>query len=61
MLPIFPLDGSNVVRGLLPERLVFSFDQLGRYGMFLLLILFATRVFSFLAVPVYAVANWLLP
>lgn len=61
MLPIFPLDGSNVLRGLLPERLVFSFDQWGRYGMFVLLLLYATRALSFLLVPVYAVANVLLP
>lgn len=61
MLPIFPLDGSNVLRGLLPERLVFSFDQLGQYGMFVLLLLYATRALSFLTVPVYAVAGILLP
>jgi Zn-dependent protease len=37
LLPIPPLDGSNVLAWLLPERLAYSFLALGRYGFMLLL------------------------
>lgn len=33
MLPLFPLDGFSVVRGLLPERLAREFEKLSPYGM----------------------------
>lgn len=37
LLPIPPLDGSNILAGLLPERLAYSYMSLGRYGFMLLL------------------------
>lgn len=33
MLPLFPLDGFSVVRGLLPARLAGEFEKLAPYGM----------------------------
>ena len=39
MLPLFPLDGFSVVRGLLPERLAHGFEKLSPYGMPILMCL----------------------
>ena len=33
MLPLFPLDGFSVVRGLLPENAARQFEKLSPYGM----------------------------
>ena len=39
MLPLFPLDGFSVVRGLLPEHLARGFEKLMPYGMPILMCL----------------------
>lgn len=47
LIPIFPLDGYNVVLSLLPHNLAEQFAQTAKYGMFFLLALVfsgATRV-----------------
>ncbi|HZP96105.1 MAG TPA: site-2 protease family protein [Candidatus Limnocylindria bacterium] len=48
LIPIPPLDGSNVVYGLLPPRQQYSWRTFQQYGPFLLLflLLLAPRVFS---------------
>ena len=42
MIPIPPLDGGNVLGGLLPDRLAVWFDQVSPYGFILLYILLLT-------------------
>jgi Zn-dependent protease len=43
MLPIPPLDGGNVLAGLLPEGLASSYDRLVRpYGFLIVIVLMAT-------------------
>ncbi|HJU73471.1 MAG TPA: site-2 protease family protein [Gemmatimonadaceae bacterium] len=42
LLPIPPLDGSHVMKYLLPPAWSLRYQQLGAYGIFLLFILFAT-------------------
>lgn len=37
LIPLFPLDGSHVLKGLLPREYVASFDNFSRYGPFILL------------------------
>jgi Zn-dependent protease len=37
LLPIPPLDGSRIVSWLLPSRLAWQYDQLGRYGFIIVL------------------------
>lgn len=37
LLPIHPLDGFKIVHGFLPERLAYQWDELRRYGLFILL------------------------
>ncbi len=44
LLPIPPLDGSHVMKYLLPPAWSLRYQQLGMYGIFLLLLLFATGV-----------------
>jgi Zn-dependent protease len=43
LIPIPPLDGSHVVKYLLPPAWALRYQQLGRYGIILLLILFWTN------------------
>jgi Zn-dependent protease len=43
LIPIPPLDGSHVVKYLLPPAWALRYQQLGRYGIIILLILFWTN------------------
>jgi Zn-dependent protease len=52
MIPIPPLDGGNVIGGLLPRRLAYRFDSLIRpYGFLLLYALMLTGGLSYLIGP----------
>ena len=52
MIPIPPLDGGNVLSGLLPRPIAIRFDALVRpYGFILLYALMLTRGFDYLVVP----------
>ena len=44
LLPIPPLDGSHVMKYLLPPAWALRYQQFGRYGMILLMVLIGTRV-----------------
>jgi Zn-dependent protease len=60
MVPIPPLDGGNVLAGLLPPRLAFSFNKLRPYGFLLLYALILTRGFDYIVVPPYRLlVSWL--
>ncbi len=60
MIPIPPLDGGNVLAGLLPYRLAITFNQVRPYGFLLLYALILTRGFEYLVlVPSYAILSWL--
>ena len=62
MIPIPPLDGSGVLQGLLPYRALNRYEALfGRYGMFIILILFVTGALRLVLYPVMALASFLLP
>ena len=51
MIPLFPLDGFSVVRGLLPEHLARGFEKLMPYGMPILMCLIFLP--SLLGIPNY--------
>jgi Zn-dependent protease len=52
MIPIPPLDGGNVLSGLLPARVAFRFNAILRpYGFLLLYALMLTRGFDYLVIP----------
>jgi Zn-dependent protease len=61
MLPIPPLDGGNVIGGLLPRALAARYDALIRpYGVILLYALMFTRGFDYLVVtPARTILSWL--
>ena len=60
MLPIPPLDGGNVLAGLLPPRLAAGFNQLRPYGFLLLYALILTDGFSRIVGPPYRlIMSWL--
>jgi Zn-dependent protease len=51
MLPIPPLDGGNVLSGLLPRPVAAWFDQIRPYGVVLLYALMFTRGFEYVVLP----------
>jgi Zn-dependent protease len=62
MLPIPPLDGGNVLSGLLPRHLGRAFDQIRPYGFLILYAVILTDAFRYLvARPSNFLINLLLP
>jgi Zn-dependent protease len=60
MIPIPPLDGGNVLAGLLPYQLAGIFNQIRPYGFILLYALILTGGFEMLVVPPYRfILSWL--
>jgi Zn-dependent protease len=60
MLPIPPLDGGNVLAGLLPPRLAVSFNQLRPYGFLLLYaLIFSGGFYSIVVRPSNVILSWL--
>ena len=51
MLPIPPLDGSHILRNILPYELARTYEQLERYSFIFLIIIIATPVLSYVFVP----------
>ena len=60
MIPIPPLDGGNVLSGLLPARFAASFNYVRPYGFLLLYALILSGGFDYLVVPPYRlILSWL--
>jgi Zn-dependent protease len=51
LLPVYPLDGFNVVYGILPINLAWQWGDLQKYGVYILLILIATRSTGYFIFP----------
>lgn len=61
MVPVPPLDGGNVLAGLLPERVADGYDRVLRpYGFVVLYALLLTGALSYMISPPYALLSWLL-
>ena len=62
LLPIPPLDGGNVLAGILPEALAASYDRLVRpYGFVILIVLMATGwLYRLIGPPLSFLMGWLL-
>jgi Zn-dependent protease len=61
MLPIPPLDGGNVLAGLLPANLAEVFNKMRPYGFLLLYALILSNGFSYIVMPPYRfILSWLL-
>lgn len=61
LIPLPPLDGGTVLRGLIPERSLDSYDNFARYSFLILLVLFVTGLLRYALVPALWLANYLLP
>ena len=63
MIPVPPLDGGNVLAGLLPEWLAEPYDRLVRpWGFLILLVLMATGwLYRIIGPPMSLLMGWLLP
>jgi len=60
MIPIPPLDGGNVVAGLLPRGIARQFDLVRPYGFLLLYVLMFTGKLEYLILPPYnLLVSWL--
>jgi len=60
MIPIPPLDGGNVLAGLLPYSLATVFNRLRPYGFLLLYALLFSGGFDYLVMPPYRlIVSWL--
>ena len=61
MIPVPPLDGGNVLMGILPESLATVIDQLRPWGFLLLYALMLSGILSRMVFPVQrAILGWLL-
>jgi len=61
LLPMPPLDGGAILRGILPESSLDAFDRFSRYSFIILLVLFVTGLLRYILIPVFIVARYLLP
>ena len=63
MIPVPPLDGGNVLAGLLPAGLADAYDRLVRpWGFLILLVLMATGwLYRIIGPPMSLLMGWLLP
>jgi len=52
LVPVPPLDGGRVLMGILPETLAVWMARVERYGMFIILILIVTDVWSIVLSPI---------
>jgi Zn-dependent protease len=60
MVPIPPLDGGNVLSGMLPLPLAALFNRLRPYGFMLLYALILTNGFNLIVLPPYHfILSWL--
>ena len=53
LIPIPPLDGGNILIGLLPPKAAMTFEKLQPYGFIILLVLIYTGVYSFFIMPFF--------
>jgi Zn-dependent protease len=56
LLPIPPLDGGGVAAGLLPPRLAYHYERLGRYGFVIVLLLVMT---GYVQVVLWPIVLWI--
>ena len=55
LLPIYPLDGFNVVTGLLPYSLAYRWKELDKYGFYILIVFLLTDAYSYTVLPIVSI------
>ena len=58
LIPIPPLDGSNIVMSFLRGEAARKYAEFQQYSFFLLLFLMFTGAFKFIGIPIFALANF---
>lgn len=58
LLPIPPLDGSHVIKYLLPPGWAMGYQRIGFFGIFLLLFVLRTPILEWWLSPAYVGTNW---
>ena len=53
MLPIPPLDGSHILRNLLPPDLAYRYQSIERYSILIMIVLIATPILSVVLMPLF--------
>lgn len=61
LVPIPPLDGSQVLEGILPVRHLAAFHNFSRYGFLILIAALYLGAFRLLTIPVFMIARLILP
>ena len=62
LLPVPPLDGSNILAGMLPPRLAQSFMQHSTYGLIILVLLLVSGAAQKVIIPIiYGLGGFLVP
>lgn len=61
LIPIPPLDGSQILGGILPYKYLDTFDKISRYGFWILLAALYLGVLRYMTIPVMLFARLLLP
>jgi len=61
LLPLPPLDGGAVLRGIIPASSLDAYDSFSRYSFLILLVLFVTGLLRYILIPAILLANYLLP
>jgi Zn-dependent protease len=51
LIPVPPLDGSHILSALLPRELALWYERIGRYGLFLVILLLATGALGSILTP----------
>ncbi len=51
MIPLPPLDGSHILRQLLPARLAYQYASLERYSFLILIVLIMTPILNYIFIP----------
>jgi Zn-dependent protease len=52
LLPVPPLDGSNILMGLLPDEAAYNYSKLAPYGFVIIIVLLMLDVFDKILMPV---------
>ena len=60
LIPIPPLDGGRIVRGLLPRQAGMAFDKIEPYGFMILLVLMVGGGLSFFVRPFLMCGQWII-
>ena len=60
LIPIYPLDGSNIMLGWLSGRWLENYEKHMPYGMYIILGLVLTGLMRYIVAPPLAAARWLL-